>query len=692
MNDVEPVLIAERRNNRHCRDNRFIERSTAEIPTLTAQTRNTTTVSNHTANVHHRLQIALARLGGEQIDQAEVTVATRSHRSLGRIVTFGSIRVVPIIHFFLPNRRRKAGISVGQTRIGDSPEVASGERIDFKRNPCTTAELNEHEALLKHTGESGRHGTRPVNEHHQPVILAFRQTSVAAEQILVELVRGNARHVKHASLGDGGALGDLSSLAKLKLLQQQIDCPLAAALVLVVHGSHPVELLRFGDRGGVEHGGEIVLGLVQNLSERHNDLADIGVNQASRHRQSIGDVPIGVVSHRSLQVTVEVLLSDRRRCVAVGGANRVGHRLCGIALLSLIRASRAVLLRALNLILTFTRRRGTLALVALTRLRGRSIALLPGITLIVRAVGLLAALGGSGILLFLIVVVALLLLAETEQIGRDNSSLIERRASIDASDERLLTGSETHTDSTDGAQLVVQVDAIRQRERVEIDLLHAEEILGGEFVVSVHEVTLEARELVLDQALNTSILNHVEVERCNAPRGIVAVGRAADHVDCGAPAVARSVQSVGDLMPDQHIVNAARHRLPFGQIQRSVLEVERCGRSLAVDDDRDVLGGENARHDGRGRVIVREDGSGRRLCHIVHCTGPGGSCQAPQIQLGNGGTSDNCTINNIGSLFECQSIGGESCEDSPPETWEMFCGALGCHRLHLCAGRRRILY
>ncbi len=228
VNDVEPVLITELRNHLNRSDDGLVKRRTGQVPAIgETEVVRVVATSKGASEQHHLRDLALTHTRREQIDQAEVRVNVGSlHTVLNRLnrsVTDASATVPHTVLLLLLSRSRVLIRLHTVSRV----ELARGERIHIERNTGATAELHKHEALLKHGHQSATHRTRPVNIHDESVVLTLGEAHIATEQILVELVSGDARHVKHTGLGDAGALGDLSSLAKFELLDQQIDGTLA---------------------------------------------------------------------------------------------------------------------------------------------------------------------------------------------------------------------------------------------------------------------------------------------------------------------------------------------------------------------------------------------------------------------------------------------------------------------------------
>ena len=192
-------------------------------------------------------------------------------------------------------------------------------------------------------------------------------------------------------------------------------------------------------------------------------------------------------------------------------------------------------------------------------------------------------------LLVLLLVFCLLVLAVSEQILSDLCRIFERLRCINASDEHLLLCSEANTNRTNRTKLVVQIQSVSQFKLVHIDLLDTKEIFGSEFAVSCNEVAFESGKLVLDETLDTRIFNNIQVERSSLPYIIAAIGCAAHCINGDLPTIAWRMQSMRDLVPDEHIVNSLAHVLPLRKNQSTVLEVERGSRRGCVNDDADVL-------------------------------------------------------------------------------------------------------
>ena len=636
VHDVQLVRFLELRNDLHRSNDGLVKRSTREFPTSVRVEGGSHLVvtRNECAEEHHHLLMLRAiQTRGEQIEERELSVRTRRLVSL-RHHLFGGVLGVVVVHRTLPHLLAGDGdVSTGSrvptARVDTRLERARGERIHLVGDAHAAAELNENHRLLNDSGETLLHRTAPIHEHHQPVVLTLREHGVAAEDVLAVLVVHHANGVKDTRLANGLALGDLRGLAEFELLHQQID--------LLLAGVHEVGLLlhRLADdcfvvdvptvltRSGIRKPLEILALRFDNLLAVDDHIVEVAVNQLSR-RNNILRVLIAL--NLLLKVVVEVLLRHRsRRNIRLRVLRTNGAGL----LLLIVLAVSGLLTLLISLITTVLRViTGAVTLLVATLITTRTIlgvasvgvttrfALLGLIALRLVILTVVAGLvrGTVSVLLLLRLVLVLLLVAVTEQILSDLSSVSEGSRAVDAANELILSGGEVDTNRTNRAQLVVQVDAISQRQRVEIHALDTEEVLVVEFGVRTDEVAAEAGELHLNQSLDARILNDIEVELGRLVRLAASVSRTADLLTGAAPALCGSVQGVRDLVSDEHVIHNLAHVLPLREQQSTVLQIECSSVHLGIDDDLDVLGGENASHDRlRGVRGVRNDVEG--LCH-----------------------------------------------------------------------------
>ena len=143
------------------------------------------------------------------------------------------------------------------------------------------------------------------------------------------------------------------------------------------------------------------------------------------------------------------------------------------------------------------------------------------------------------------------------------------------------------------AQLEVQVQAVDERHLADRLVVQFAEHIGlQQEVVALAVVTSEAGVLGLDESLNASVLNNVDVLTSHLLVGFLGV-RASQFVGQADPPVNRSVQSVAHLVREQQVVHLLRHASPVWHIQHAGLGVEPSVLGLGVEQHGDVL----RRHD-----------------------------------------------------------------------------------------------
>ena len=135
----------------------------------------------------------------------------------------------------------------------------------------------------------------------------------------------------------------------------------------------------------------------------------------------------------------------------------------------------------------------------------------------------------------------------------------------------LLLGLVEGDHRLDGADLVVDVDPIREGKVVRILVGDAEEVTVEEVRIGCDEVAAEARELLLHETFDTSVLDDVDVVLDHTPVNTMTLCDVMDGVEIG-----RSVECVTHLVGDEHVVELTRHLLPLGKGQFTALGVERC--------------------------------------------------------------------------------------------------------------------
>ena len=92
-------------------------------------------------------------------------------------------------------------------------------------------------------------------------------------------------------------------------------------------------------------------------------------------------------------------------------------------------------------------------------------------------------------------------------------------------------------------------------------------------VVALNEIFTRARKFCLDLALNTRILNDVEValERTTNSLRLIFIS---DLFDSTFPGFSRSFQGMTDLMQHKHVIQGLGHFLPHRKRQHTILDIE----------------------------------------------------------------------------------------------------------------------
>ena len=184
----------------------------------------------------------------------------------------------------------------------------------------------------------------------------------------------------------------------------------------------------------------------------------------------------------------------------------------------------------------------------------------------------------------------LLLLRELIEIGRDVANILEGLRGIDAVDEDLLFGAERNHHARVDTQLVVEVDAINERKRSDIATLKTEGIHRSEFLVPRDEVRTETRELALDHAFDTRILDHIDVVLRDHG---VAFSTDADALTL--PLVGGSVLGMTDFVTHKEVIHRLILVLPLRKNQTTRVEFKPCRLGIGTMLDRDTLRREELR-------------------------------------------------------------------------------------------------
>lgn len=581
VDDLHLVLTLELGNDFHCANDCLVKRSAAE-----AVLRRSVSVERGTRRrsvpeeVESLLELSRLHLGGEEVDEAE--------RHKVRVLDVGSnLGLRPLCRGFdcfgTPQilRARKVVLDVGTRR----------ERIDLERNANLLAEEDELDELLDGVHQHGLHGRRPVDEHHQAVVLAVLNDGVTAEDVVVDLVVDHANGVEDARAGNRSALGGISSLTHLELLDHVVDgrSTLGDELREVLAGRSKTIHAGLVVVHRLLHGAEVLLNVRHDILIRMHDVLDVGnVEHAGRGSTSRA-------LELLLHILIESALSTRSRG-EVGGLRRT------------LRSSSTIAL-AVGLALLVTLALGLLVTIVVAVVAIASTISILRFTITTAAVGAVLVAIGVGFDVDLSATVLrhvghidALVAAVGEQVGRDDSDFIERLSVLNAVNEHLLLSSEVH--GLEVAELEVNVDAVDERERVDILALEAEEVVVRELAVRSREVTTKTGELVLDEPFDAGILNDIQVVHRNTTRGgATDVERGRDALDGLVTLSPRSEERMTDLVTDEHIVDALVHVLPLRESENAIASVERRRVSLRVVLHGEVLTGEKACEDVLGSDV-----------------------------------------------------------------------------------------
>ena len=401
------------------------------------------------------------------------------------------------------------------------------------------------------------HGTAPVNQHEEAVILAFRHNFDLTEDVFAPLVVGHLHGVENTSLCTTGTLVSGSG----SLLVEQVDH-------VVHHG------FLFLLQGGVVASSDVA---------RHDSGTDVRIDDfisgdeevahsLTHDRQGFHFVFACLAVDESFHRSVHFLCCFGSLVVGVS----IGSVILSIAsrLHRTITFGFAVCLSVLALVLTF------------------AVCVSVVITLSI-AFGLLVTMSAFATLLTFALCVTIGSIATVHFLLRQFSkkffckvnNLSKSFASIATIIHRhLISGQVGSVEHTLSEQVNV-VDGVcftisNILENVSHDVrLHP---LTTGFVVGT-----QAGELRLNQSLDANVFDDVDVVLNEASVG-----------SCGfqffLPAFKRSVEGMRNFVGHQHVVNVAGHGIPNGQSQNTGVEVERCGFGRCVVNHDEIFSGEKA--------------------------------------------------------------------------------------------------
>ena len=485
----------------------------------------------------------------------ELTIVTRRGEEVKHVKRLEQVADVAI------------GVVVGIELLGTFGVVAVlepntiGESVEIERNVGATTEHGERDRLLDSGKQIVLHRTRPVENDHEPVVLATVDDSVLGEDILGPLVVDHLDRVETPGLGDVGATMFVRSLTHLELLDEIVH-----GRLLVVHELVTQGVLRRERVPMIGEHTSIHLAVVIAIPRRHHHVVDrIGRHDDAIHvhARQINDPGLVCVVPRSLRLGV----------VERSLRGRFEHTLAGVATSGSVRTV---------LLLTI----------------GGTVGLLITIIITVATSGDNQVRLGVGHLLLLFESVLI-------QITRDIDDILPRLSVGKTIDERSLGVVEhRNVEDAEDAQLEVQIETIQNAHLRHTALIgDLEDVHVVQLLVAGGEVTLESGILRLDETLDAGVFDDVDhghgvarivgvdVHGCLEMESIVRNGRVGE-------------QGVCDLVSDEHVVQARRHVLPLRQREDAVHHVERSSMGTVKMPHTDVLGGKETSERGDRVVVV----------------------------------------------------------------------------------------
>ena len=584
VNDLQPIVLAELGHDLHRSNNRLVKRRAAQ----TQATRQSVVVSTIVLRrcdceqiLHRLLELIRAHLGREEVQQTE-------HMELRVLVLVLRVPLLGIHGGFVV-------IQLGEIFL----DHTTSERIDLERNVATTAEQSDLHELLDGIKQSRPHRTRPVDEHDESVVLTFTHNRVAAEDVVGDLVVHHANGVKHTRLGDRGALRSIGGLAEIELLRHQRNHGRRISSELLVLLLRIAEQLVVHIHRRVDKSGAVIRQNLLNLRVGDDDVVRVAGRQIE-----VLILRTTLVGHL-LDCFVKLLLRGGCRSGRVvlhlvstlAGRRTRGLRSLLVLLVVAIGALTGTLLVAVRRIVRLTGVRiGAVRCIAVVLIVAATHGDLRGFAVLASVSIALFALGGRFLLLLLCFLLEARLVLPN--VADDALHIVKGTASVDALDERLLNGRELNTRVHASTHLVLKVDAVDERQLVDVAALDTEEVIGDELLIRLVEVAAHTGELLLHQLLDAGVLHDVHVDlsdfgvrrtgdlfRSTTPRALHLVIRIA----------VRREQRVTDFVTNEHIVDLVGHPRPCGKNQDAVLGVERGRAGLGIVLHGDVLAGENAR-------------------------------------------------------------------------------------------------
>ena len=160
--------------------------------------------------------------------------------------------------------------------------------------------------------------------------------------------------------------------------------------------------------------------------------------------------------------------------------------------------------------------------------------------------------------------------------------LLEGRRFVHASHILLFVSSEWNLNQTEQSQFEVEIESVNQR-KVGVDVATGQfkQVTLVQILVCTREVATKARELVFNESFDASIFNHIaEHVTHTGTRSIT------DEV---LPTFHWSMEGMGNLMADEHVVNCVIHVFPYRKNQGTRFSVERRSFGTRTMLNSDIL-------------------------------------------------------------------------------------------------------
>jgi len=512
--------------------------------------------------IEHLGFLCLGVAGREQMEK-------REHRRTHAGEMFAALRIVPHVSHELATVSIRSLVKIIVTRH---------ERIDLVRNITTTAEVHKDNHLTQGVRKNISHGARPVNKHDETVVLALLDVRAMKEQIISHLVGMETIHIQNTGGATRSTLVNISRLLHLELLAEQIDRRLRLRAEI---SQYSLSLCEFD--------GVILLRIVialrkivklnihvdttQNILGRNNSQVQLGLRN---NHGLVRFLVLALLDKALLNILLHALLSHR---------SVHGFSLDGLGRNS-VRRDRTSTLDSLSAGLLTRGRLRTLLTGTFSAIAARRGVL----TIAIRITNLLLV--GVRVHLKFHFLHELKLGVTIEILG-DLNDLFPSFSSLDAIDELLLIDTEL-TKIDKRTNLEVKVKSVDELKILGVLALKTEHIGLKKFLITKPEVTLGTGILLLNQTLDASILNDVEIQ---LPDHRVL---RTDLLGLVLPVLVRtagSVDSMTNLMGDQHVIQMMGHLLPHGKDKGARSEIKRRSASGVRMHDIEIFGGQKTSED-----------------------------------------------------------------------------------------------